>query len=90
MMSLSSLADARYRPSFDHRTQFTHAASQKHFSQQHVKHTILHKEDASEMRTVTLKGCDMPICKVELLQITEVILAGCQVTMLSTPVQDTN
>jgi len=27
MMSLSSLADAKYRPSFDHRTQFTQAAS---------------------------------------------------------------
>jgi len=31
MMSLSSLADAKYRPSFDHRTQFTQAASSTGF-----------------------------------------------------------
>jgi len=30
IMSLSSLADAKYRPSFDQRTQFTQAASSKH------------------------------------------------------------
>ena len=43
IMSLSSLADAKYRPSFDQRTQFTQAVSSKHLhvnNSYHINHKM--------------------------------------------------